>query len=287
LIALDPATSHENIEDIRSFPLNDDDLVVVGYPKSGTNWLQIMLASLWDDWTTLNNERHQVPNLAGKDRPGYVGYDACIAVESPRLMKCHLPLDMMPTRWPDHGKVIHIIRNPKDVCVSYFHETRAQTAATPGSQFALPEDTPMREFVRHFIDGHVQYGRFTDNVIGWRQFEHPNLLKITYEDARNNIRDTLDRVVAFVGKPVTDKRINEVIEKTEFKTMKSSDLRYQINHPDIREGQEKVGAFMRKGIVGDWKEEMSLADSEYLDQTMVAELERAGIFLTYAPDPKP
>jgi hypothetical protein len=287
LLRLDPKISHANVDDLKSFPLNDDDVVVVGYPKSGTNWLQIMLANLWGDWTTLNNERRQVPNLAGKDRPGYSGYLACIAVDSPRLMKSHLPIDMMPARWPDHGKVVHITRNPKDVCVSYYHETRAQASATPGSRFALPEDFPMRDYVRLFVDGQVQYGRYTDNVIGWRHFEHPNLLKITYEDARWDVRSILDQVTEFIGKPVSCERVDEVIAKTEFSAMKWSDLRFQVNHPDLRENRRNVGPFMRKGVVGDWKEQMSTADSEYLDATVVAQLEREGIFLTYAlPEPK-
>lgn len=281
VLTLDPEISHANIDDLKSFPLNDTDVVVVGYPKSGTNWLQIMLAHLWDDWTTLGNERHQVPNLGGKDRPGYSGYLASIAVDSPRLLKCHLPVDMMPERWPEHGKVVHIVRNPKDVCVSYYHETRGQVVTTPGSGFALPIDFPMRDFVRLFADGQVQYGKYVDNVIGWRQFEHPNLLKVTYEDARRDVRTTLERIVEFVGKSVSSGRVEEVIAKTEFNAMKNSDLRYEINHADLRENQPGLGHFMRKGIVGDWKEEMSTADSEYLDATIVAELERAGILLTY------
>jgi hypothetical protein len=49
---------------------------------------------------------------------------ACIAADSPRLMKSHLPIELMPDRWPGHGKVVHLTRIPKDVCVSYFHEAR-------------------------------------------------------------------------------------------------------------------------------------------------------------------
>ena len=285
MLTLDPAISHENIDDLKSFPLNDTDVVIAGYPKSGTNWLQVMLSNLWDDWTTLNNERRQVPHLAGKDRPGYGGYLACIGVGSPRLMKSHLPIDMMPDRWPDHGKVVNIVRNPKDVCVSYYHEARGRKPGAPGShKLARPVDFPMREFVREFAAGQVQYGSYIDHTIGWRTFDHPNLLKITYEEARRDTRGTLERVVAFLGKPVSDDRLEDVVAKTEFSAMKNNDLRFQMNVPDLREDRVGVGAFMRKGVVGDWKEEMSLADSEYLDATVVAPLEKAGVFLTYALD---
>lgn len=281
VLTLDPELSHASVDDLKAFPLDDRDVVVAGYPKSGTNWFQIMVANLWDDWTTLRNDRGQVPNLSGKDRPGYAGYEACLAVPGPRLMKTHLPVELMPRRWPEHGRVVHITRNPKDVCVSYFHDLRGLARSAPHSRYALPDGTTMRQFARTFERGEVPYGRYTENVIGWRRLTHPHLLHVEYEQAKVDIRGTLERVIAFVGKPISEGRLDSVIAQTEFQAMRSGDIRQQINHPDLREGADN--AFLRKGIVGDWKEEMSTADSEFLDATIVSELEAADVRLVYAP----
>ena len=40
---------------------------------------------------------------------------------SPRIIKTHLPMDMLPPDLIDTCKVIFVCRNPKDCCVSYYH----------------------------------------------------------------------------------------------------------------------------------------------------------------------
>ncbi|GAA1002874.1 sulfotransferase [Acrocarpospora pleiomorpha] len=279
----DPTFMHDNYDDIRDFPLADGDVVISGFPKSGTNWMQVMLSGLWDGWGTLSGGSRQVPNLSGKDRPGYRGYLACVASPSPRLIKTHLPVELMPRSWPEAGKVVHITRNPKDVCVSYFYEVKGLRTHAAGSRYETGDDFSIHDFAEQFARGEVPYGPYTDNVIGWRQTEHPSLLKITYEQARADVRATLAQVIEFVGRPVSRERLEEVIAKTEFNAMRDNDLRFEINHADLREGREDATPFMRKGIVGDWKRELSTYDSELIDDTVVARLESAGVHLTYAP----
>lgn len=273
----DPRLMHD-LDDVRRFPLGDDDLIIAGFTKSGTNWMQVVFANLWDDWTTTQNEHKRVPNLAGTDgQENYRGYSACISADSPRLMKTHLPRELMPQRWPDHGKVVHIARNPKDVCISLFYELSALSRAIPDSPQSV-EDFSVH--VDRFVKGEILYGPFTDNLIGWRTFEHPNLLKISYEDARADIRSVLLEVIDFVGKPVSDERLDEVIRITDFDAMKKSDLSKQINHFGTRE-EGSENPFMRKGMVGDWKNGMSMAQSELIDREIVKRLEENGVHLTY------
>ena len=46
---------------------------------------------------------------------------------SPRAFKSHFPYDLMPCGSPSDtpGKYIYVVRNPRDVAVSYFHHDRA------------------------------------------------------------------------------------------------------------------------------------------------------------------
>ena len=95
----DPTTTHD-LDDLKRFPVNDDDVFVVGFPKSGTSWLQVMVTNLWDDWGVAKYGG-KVPSLHGGELPNYLGYAAALACESPRLVKTHLPLEYFPERWPD------------------------------------------------------------------------------------------------------------------------------------------------------------------------------------------
>jgi hypothetical protein len=267
-----------DLDDMRRFPLGDDDLLVVGFPKSGTSWLQIMITNLWDDWKTCGGTLRKVPSLHGRNTSEgkYYGFADALALESPRLMKTHLPYELFPERWPVHGKVVHITRNPKDVCVSLFHELRHMNRTDPNAQAQVDDFDTM---VTRFLAGQVPWGPYVDNNLGWHRIEHPNLLKITYEEARSDTRKVLQTVVDFVDRPVTSERIDEVVAKTEFKAMQSSDVRLQINHPDLRE--DSSAPFMRKGIVGDWKEVFSVAQNEAFDRQIVQVLEENGLHLTY------
>ncbi len=43
---------------------------------------------------------------------------------SPRCIKSHLPLQMLPPSLVDTCKVVAVARNPKDCCVSFYHHER-------------------------------------------------------------------------------------------------------------------------------------------------------------------
>ena len=43
---------------------------------------------------------------------------------SPRYVKSHLPFSMNNPRLLDVCKVVYVARNPKDVCVSFYHHMR-------------------------------------------------------------------------------------------------------------------------------------------------------------------
>lgn len=268
----------QSIDDIKNFQLADGDLLVVGFPKSGTSWLQVMITRLWDDWNTCGGELRKVPSLHGKHtKPGhYYGFADCVALESPRLIKTHLPLELMPASWPERGKVVHITRNPKDVAVSLFHELRHMKRTAPDAQQHVEN---FDQLFRRFVEGDVPWGPFPDNVLGWHKLSHPNLLKITYEETRRNTKKAIEDIVRFVGWPISQERIDQVIAETEFSAMKELNVRFQINHPDLRDDTETP--FMRKAKVGDWKSVFTVEQSEIFDRTVVKQLEKNGLNLTY------
>ncbi len=41
-----------------------------------------------------------------------------------RVLKTHLPIDMLPPNLLDLAKVVFVARNPMDCCVSFYHHER-------------------------------------------------------------------------------------------------------------------------------------------------------------------
>jgi hypothetical protein len=57
-------------------------------------------------------------------------------IPSPRPLNTHVPYRWLPKQHIENGgKIVHVLRNPKDVAVSYYHVARNSTAFGEHSDF--------------------------------------------------------------------------------------------------------------------------------------------------------
>lgn len=56
---------------------------------------------------------------------------------SPRFIKSHLPLSLLPPKLLDTCKVVYVAREPKDVAVSYFHHLKMMRMASDKLEFKV------------------------------------------------------------------------------------------------------------------------------------------------------
>ena len=78
--------------------------------------------------------------------------------KSPRIIKTHLPLSMLPPNLLDVSKVVFVARNVKDVCVSFFHMEQMNGAG-------LPKDTSFDDYVKFFMSGRPGvYGNYWNHL---------------------------------------------------------------------------------------------------------------------------
>jgi hypothetical protein len=86
------------------------------YLFKGNHWLNEIIPRLLQ--STLDST-HELANTFLEDMPDLTDLNT---MASPRVMTTHLPYKYLPKEHKEnHGKIIHIIRNPKDVVVSAFH----------------------------------------------------------------------------------------------------------------------------------------------------------------------
>ncbi|XP_075780141.1 amine sulfotransferase-like isoform X1 [Pelodiscus sinensis] len=250
-------TTAEYIDSLEDFEIRDSDVFVVTYPKSGTVWSQNILSLIYHE-----GHRDGTENINVIDRVPWLEYNLYkvdfVSRPSPRLFTTHMFYNLVPRDLRNRkGKVIYVARNPKDVVVSYFHFSKISVTLETVSDFNI--------FLEKFLAGKVIPGSWLDHIGGW--FTHRddfNILFLTFEEMKKDLRGAVLKICKFLGKQLTEKELDTVVEKASFDNMKRDARANYENMPESLQERGK-GHFLRKGTIGDWKNTMTVVQSERFD----------------------
>ncbi|XP_077537997.1 sulfotransferase 1C2-like isoform X2 [Haemaphysalis longicornis] len=257
-----------------SYQPRPDDVFIVTYPKCGTTWMQFIVFCIYNDGKTpadLLEFMKRTPFLE------MVGADVAEKMPRPGAIKTHLPYHLQP-KSPD-ARYIYVARNPYDCCVSLYHHTKL----FPIYDF---EHGTFDEFFERFIRGEVDFGDYFDHLLSW--FEHrndDNVLFLTYEHLKRDPKNGILSVARFLGKDYEEKLLRDhgalekVVEATSHESMKKFNAEFRklgsavgAFHTEKGGASEEevlserlqnllskpiTGEFVRKGMVGDWKNHFS------------------------------
>ncbi|KAL7977463.1 hypothetical protein Chor_009412 [Crotalus horridus] len=136
-------------------------------------------------------------------------------------------------RGPWFETIIYTVRNPKDVLVSLYHfASMFHPYKDPGT---------LDQFLEGFLKGDVPFGSWFDHIKGWMNLkDKENFFFITYEELQEDLRGSVVRISQFLGKDLDDAAIDSVVANASFESMKR--------------------------ISGDWKNHLTKAQSECVDQ---------------------
>ncbi|XP_076594419.1 sulfotransferase family 2, cytosolic sulfotransferase 3 isoform X1 [Chaetodon auriga] len=273
-----PKETHctESLKFVQEFTFKDEDVVVVTYPKSGTIWMQEILPLVLNggDLTPI----HTIPNW---DRVPWLEEKRLAVVvdqlTSPRALVTHFPYHLMPPSFhASKAKVVYVMRNPKDVMVSsyYFHQM-AGFLDDPGT---------FDEFMAKFLEGKVLFGKWTDHVKSWRRTElGDRIMYITYEEMVQDLPAALRSLSDFLGSNLSEEVIQKIAEHCSFKTMKVNSMSNFSLVPKVLMDSDK-SPFLRKGVVGDWKNHFSSEQLARFTSVIRQELENESFPLPWSLD---
>jgi hypothetical protein len=160
---------------------------------------------------------------------------------------------------------VYVARNPKDAAVSWFHHHR-HLHVYKGTK---------EDFMKAFLKDEMLYSPFNEHILEfWKIRNDPNILFLFYEDMKKDLKKEVRRAINFVGKEYSDDQVEKLVQHLSFETMQKNK---RINKEDeIKMLKESAGetynpeefSFIRKGIVGGWKKDLSDAENEQFDSYM-------------------
>jgi len=260
------------------FRFRDDDIIVATYQKSGTTWMQQIIAQL-----LFNGD----PNIDASSLTMWIDFrvqspEARAALEAQqhrRFVKTHLPVDALV--FSPSAKYIYVARDGRDTVWSRYNHHANMTAAfyrlvndTPGRVGPPIESPPssVHAYYRQFLENDgFPYWPFWENVRSWWSIrDFPNIKRIHFNDLKRDLPGSIRSIAAFLGITVDERKFADIVEHCTFDYMKIHTEKVSHGSYTWLEGGAKT--FIHKGTNGRWKDVLSPGECAEYDVRAVAEL---------------
>lgn len=175
----------------------------------------------------------------------------------PRVLMTHAPYDAALPR------VIYVLRDPRDVMVSYWHHKRLTDKTF---------DLTMIEFIRSTDHWPCNWDVHVEN---WLSGNYKNILPVRYEDMQVKPHQILEEVMDFMEVSHDRATVEKAVYASQFDRMKQLEEKFGV---DGANGSTEE-RFIRRGKVGTWSEELDDDCLQTLERNYGRVMKRVG----YAP----
>jgi len=257
----------------------DDDIVIGTYAKSGTTWVQQIVAQLVFNGAADLDVADMSPWLDLRVPPKAIKLPEVEAQQHRRFLKTHLPVDALV--FSPQARYIYIGRDGRDVVWSmynhhcsanaFWYEALNDTPGRVGPPIGKPADT-VQQYFRDWLanDGHP-FWPFWENIRTWWEIRDlPNVTLLHFSDLKRDLPSEIRRLAAFLDIPIDESRWNDILLHCSFDYMKANATRSVPLAGAFWDGGAQ--AFIHKGINGRWADILTPAEVEAYQQRAVAEL---------------
>ena len=138
-------------------------------------------------------------------------------VAQPRLFKSHENYFDVPKG----GKYIYVVRNPEDVCISFYNFLLSYTQIDPST-------ISLQDFVNYlFVGRGSNSGKIWDHFLSFYENRHDdNILWLFYENILENPAKEIDRIASFMNIQLDDELKDIVLNQTSISFMKSIESKF-------------------------------------------------------------
>lgn len=260
----------------RGVTVYPDDVFLVSYPRSGNTWTRFLLGNLISqrDPVTFSNIESRIPEI-------YFNPDRELrALPRPRMLKSHECFQ------PQYPHVIYIVRDPRDVAISFYHHNvKARN---------IPDDYPMTSFVPRFIAGEFdrKFGSWRDNVLSWMSVRgaSPNFVMLRYEEMKRDTAGVLLQVVEFLkhcsfrkidSSPEALRKAIELSSPERMRALEKQEAAKWVLTKSTRSDKP----FVRTAKAGGWKSQLAPESVEIIETAWGDLMQNLGYELTSCKTP--
>ena len=272
----------QRMDELKDFRLRGGDLFIATFPKSGTTWtrqiVRLILNDGEDDGKILSKSSPWL-SAVGKvgPHPQAISLATVAVMPSPRVFFDHAPYGMMPGGLPNASpaKYIYVARNPKDAMVSYYYH---HLSGKRLFDFSGTWDV----FFSLFLTGKICFGSWFEHVLEWwKHKDDPNVLFLKYEDMKKDHPGAVRAIAEFIGCDLKPDVVNKIVKESTIDRMKANpNTNFSWVSPTMYAIKE-INPFVRKGIVGDWKNHFTAEQSAKFDAVYQEKMKGTGLNFDY------
>jgi hypothetical protein len=256
--------------------LQQSDIVIVSFGKSGRTWLRVMLSRLYQVKHGLS-ERY----LMGFDNYHHMNRAIPkVFYTHDNYIKDYTGNVDNKADFYDH-KVVLLARDPRDVAVSQFYQWQYRMKPNKKILNRYPgegKDVSMFDFV---MDQDAGLPKVIDFMNLWasEQSRLKGFFLLRYEDLRSQPEATLEKLLEFMGTPGTPEEIREAVEFSSYENMKKMEQKktfWLSGGRMVPKDRNNPNTYkVRRAKVGGYR--------DYFDDDQVAQIE-ALVNSTLSPD---
>jgi sulfotransferase family protein len=223
----------------RTLAIRADDTFLVSYPRSGNTWTRFLVANLLrpQEAASFATIERVVPDAEAQSSRYMRG------IASPRMIKSHSYFD------PRYPRVIYIVRDPRDVALSYYDFSR---------KYRQIEDSyPLERYIGDFVTGHLisaDWGTWGENVASWvfARGARPGFLLLRYEDMQGHPERELTRIAKFLGIDASPELLQTTLERSSADRMREMERTQGKDWVSTKDKRSDI-PFIRTASAGGWR----------------------------------
>ena len=276
---------------------------IASYPKSGNTWMRSFLSSyIYSekgefDFKLLKNivqfptlrhfENINVfpSNLLESAKGWILAQDAINLDNKVKFLKTHNSLCNINnyhfTNKENTLGVIYLVRDPRDVLVSYSNHTSEDFNATleailksKNPSFISPKGVNIGSIQNEDIVGSIM-GNWSENYNSWKNLNFGKKIIIKYENLINNPFENFLKVITFLndlyGLKINEEKIKKSISSTTFSKLQSLEKK-----SGFIEHASKNTVFFKKGKIGIWKNKLNKETVKKIEKNFEKEMKELG-----------